>query len=233
MYILYEGLSKFDGAPIVVIATKYSKNPKTGDMWQTFIMRSDVAPHDAIKTGDDSSVCGACPLRPSVYKSYGIKKKCYVTTFQSPLSVWNAYHRGSYTRITPSAFKAIVRRERRGVRLGSYGDPAAVPFELWQAIGIGSRGVTHTGYTHGWMLPNFDTRHFQYLMRSVDEVTAQLPEPTTPSRTFRVIADVSELRAGEISCPASAESGNRTTCAACMLCGGLAKQAKNIAIVAH
>ena len=58
-YILYEGPSGIDGAPIVVIATGFansSANAKTGDMIQTWIIRSDIAPHHAVKSGDDASI---------------------------------------------------------------------------------------------------------------------------------------------------------------------------------
>ena len=55
-YIAYEGPSEIDGRPIVVIVNKLSgsDNAKTGaDLVQTFIIRSDVNPVDALKTGDD------------------------------------------------------------------------------------------------------------------------------------------------------------------------------------
>ena len=58
MYILYEGPSQFDNSEIVVIATKNSKNPKTGDMWQIWILPRYTEPHIAVKTGEDSSVSG-------------------------------------------------------------------------------------------------------------------------------------------------------------------------------
>ena len=46
-FILYEGASMLDGAPIVVIATMKTSNRKTGDMVQTWILRSDVNPVEA------------------------------------------------------------------------------------------------------------------------------------------------------------------------------------------
>jgi hypothetical protein len=53
-YILYQGPSAIDGKPIVVIATGFaskSNNGKTGDMIQTWIIRQDIAPHLAVKSG--------------------------------------------------------------------------------------------------------------------------------------------------------------------------------------
>ena len=65
-YVLYRGPSKIDGKPIVMIATGFktgSGNVKTGAMIQTWILREDVEPHTAQKTGDDESICGNCPHR--------------------------------------------------------------------------------------------------------------------------------------------------------------------------
>lgn len=69
-YILYEGPSMIDGAPIVVIVNKIdgSDNAKTGAMVQTFIIRSDVAPVEALATGADVSICGDCEHRPILAK---------------------------------------------------------------------------------------------------------------------------------------------------------------------
>ena len=66
-YIFYEGPSAIDGAPIVVIATGFASatgNRKTGDMVQTYIIRQDVKPTDALRTGQDASICGDCKHRP-------------------------------------------------------------------------------------------------------------------------------------------------------------------------
>ena len=124
--VLYEGPSRIDGAPIVAIACRISdasNNAKTGAMVQTFIMRQDIAPHKALKTGDDSSVCGACKLRP-IHKG---PTRCYVRVYQAPLSVWNAYHRGRYATPGVDFDAALLPELFAGLsfRIGSYGDPAA------------------------------------------------------------------------------------------------------------
>lgn len=48
-FIFYRGKSPIDNAPIVGIAVLKSRNEKTGNMVQTFILRSDIHPMDAIK----------------------------------------------------------------------------------------------------------------------------------------------------------------------------------------
>ena len=65
--VIYHGPSAIDGGPIVVIATGLtvgSANSKTGAMIQTHIMRADVDPLTALRTGADVSVCGGCMHRP-------------------------------------------------------------------------------------------------------------------------------------------------------------------------
>ena len=72
--VLYNGPSSLDGELIVVIATGFRRstaNPKTGDMIQTWILRSDVAPFSAIHSGGDESICGSCPLRGILEASNG------------------------------------------------------------------------------------------------------------------------------------------------------------------
>lgn len=237
-YILYEGPGNYDGRPIVVIATTESANPKTGNMWQTWIMRQDIAPNQAVKSGDDYSVCGNCPLRPLLWRDNGLEKPCYVRTFQAPLSVWKKYKRNGYPYpkidfITQTGLSEIRRLlQGKGIRLGSYGDPSTVPFNVWESIGVGSNEFTHTAYTHGYLVPGFDERNLTIAMVSLDPITESMPVGLT-GRSFRVINDTSQLRKGEILCPASKEQDYKTTCAKCGLCAGLGRSAKNIAIVTH
>ena len=101
--VLYEGPSLIDGAPIVVIATGFqrpSANAKTGDMLQTWILRADVNPLQAIHTGRDVSVCGDCPLRGLLEtrqrRTINRRLACYVAIHQAPLAVHDAYRRGRY-----------------------------------------------------------------------------------------------------------------------------------------
>ena len=99
-YIAYEGPSAIDGAPIVVIVNKIndkSANAKTGALVQTFILRADVPPTEALASGADVSICGACPHRPILAKQSG-EAPCYVNVGRAPLAVWHAYKRGRYAR---------------------------------------------------------------------------------------------------------------------------------------
>ena len=91
--ILYEGPSLIDGAPIVVIATglkKPSKNAKTADMVQTWILRKDIHPKYAVRSGDDVSICGQCPHRMREHLepdgSTKTLRTCYVN-MRTPITV--------------------------------------------------------------------------------------------------------------------------------------------------
>ena len=117
--IIYEGPSVLDGSPIIAIATRGTKNSKTGDMVQVWILCADIAPHHAIKTGADSSVCGNCVHRR------GTGGDCYVMPFQAPRAVWTKFMNHGYEDYEPGDLTG------EKIRFGAYGDPAAVPIAAW------------------------------------------------------------------------------------------------------
>jgi len=206
-YILYEGPSSIDGQPIVVIATGFansSANAKTGDMIQTWIIRSDIAPHHAVKSGDDASICGQCPHRPAMRDTVTASGEafvpCYVKTFQAPLSVFNGYQRGFYPHATMADIASLC--EGRMVRFGSYGDPFAAPIGIWQAAA--SKALGWTGYTHQWR--NAGSDWARLVMASADSLADMLAAHKRGFRTFRVTAKPFENVKGlETVCPASKE----------------------------
>lgn len=235
--IVYEGPSVIDGKPIVVILTglaSSSANGKTGDLVQSFIIRADVAPHDALKTGDDASVCGMCPHRPLIARMLeraGIPSSpCYVNVGKSVLAVFGAYRRGSYPRAT-SVDQVRAALQGRRLRLGTYGDPAAAPVALWQTLTSLSDG--HVGYTHQWQAHGFDVRAWAPLVMASADTAAEAAQATALGmRYFRVSIGV-DRQPLEVSCPASAEGGRKAQCSDCMLCGGTSKNARSIVIADH
>lgn len=231
--ILFEGPSAIDGAPVVLIITQMaseSTNRKTGHMVQTYILRQDVKPIDAAKSGADVSICGDCKHRPALAKDNG-EARCYVNIGQGAGSVYAAYKRGSYPRLSVSDLVATGQLQDKAVRFGSYGDPAACPIEIFQVIAANCKKFT--GYTHRWRDNNFNPAWGELLMASVDNVFEQFEASAKGYRYFRVQLGTAAPLAGEISCPASKEAGNRTTCASCCLCAGNSKKAKNIVIQDH
>ena len=230
-YIAYEGPSEIDGSPIVVIINRIdsdSENEKTGALVQTFIIRSDIAPTDALKTGDDASICGDCIHRPLLAKDNG-QAPCYVNVGRSVLSVFNAYKRGRYTY----ADNATIARAlaRKVVRLGTYGDPAAAPVRLWEQITRYAAG--RRGYTHQWNRPGFNAQAWARLvMASADSIDEAAHANLLGMRVFRVSIGV-DKQPGETICPASAEGGKKSTCAKCTLCAGTSIQARDVVIADH
>ena len=224
-YVLYQGPSQLDGSPIVAIATMRTENSKTGNMIQTWILRQDENPFANVKSGNDASVCGNCPRRP-VTATNDVLKACYVKTAHAPLSVWRKWTRGGYPP-APDGFAA-----GRKVRLGSYGDPAAVPLSVWQRALQGASG--HTGYTHQWR--NFPQLS-AYVMASVD---FEYEIPRAESQGWRVFYAASpsfvaaQPKARFMACPASKEGGHRRTCESCGQCGGTASASpKHVIIIEH
>lgn len=229
--ILWQGASRIDGAPIVAILIGIesdSTNSKTGAMLQTYIVRADIAPTDAIATGADVSICGTCPHRGD---GTGKGRTCYVNVGQGAQSVWKAYKRGIY----PVATDAQARNAgaRRVVRLGTYGDPAAVPVFVWD--NLVADAVAHTGYTHAWRGIGADYSHL--LMASADSVRDMREAHASGWRTFRVVTHantIQRFRRLESVCPASAEAGYKLTCIDCKACDGNATNRRaSVVIQAH
>lgn len=211
---LYRGPSMLNGAPIVAIATLHSQNAKTGDMIQTWILHAEESPTDAVKSGADVAICGQCPHR------HHTGGACYVIPFHGPSNVYRAWKRGGYPKATRRHLKRLTGRP---VRLGSYGDPAAVPTEVWDHLLKGAS--FSTGYTHQ---PNADLGH--HCMASADTPEQAEALQSVGWRTFRVKRPGDPLAAGEILCPASANSAIQ--CVDCQVCSG-GNEGVNVAIDLH
>jgi hypothetical protein len=224
-YIIYRGPSLLDDKPIVVVAiTGKSSNSKTGDMVQTYILvDNEKSPVESAKALDDVSVCGDCKHRR------GLGGSCYVNLGQGPRSVMSGVIRGIYPDNIINATFAVHKRK---VRLGTYGDPAAVPAYVWEALLAGAD--SHTGYTHQWQ--NGKADHVkQWCMASVDTPKEAALAKMEGWRTFRVrVADGSPEYSHEMKCPASAEMNKRLTCDTCMACsGGTDSKKASVTIIVH
>ena len=223
--IIWQGASPANGAHVVAIIsgmTGKSQNDKTGRMAQVDILVANTHPVEARKLGEDSAICGACPLKTAV---------CYVNVGFGPSAKFRALQRGSYAVITPEDANAILKANNVGVRLGSYGDPAMVPTSVWLAL---IDGITHTGYTHQWRESWFDAQLLDIVMASIDHVnTREDAKARFPGvRTYRMAEDYGQLGADEIKCPSKARDGSRRVqCADCNLCAGQSRNAKDIVIV--
>ena len=220
--VLYDGPSRIDGKRIVVILTGLtddSENVKTGAMLQTWILRADRKPTTARKEGFDVSVCGDCPHRAG---------SCYVNLGQGPRAVYDCWIAGKgYADYDPEVHDANIAG--RMLRLGSYGDPAAVPIKSFEPV-LAVAG-NQTGYTHQWAKP-IGLTYREVCMASVD-TSEQADEAVREGwRYFYASPSDHAKRKGEVNCPASIEAGQRTQCHDCTLCNGQRK-APSVFIVVH
>ena len=216
-YVFYDGPSEIDGSPILGIAILTSKNEKTGDMVQTFIVRADMPPMEAIRTQADDAVCGDCPHRGT---------SCYVDVAKSVSAVYFAWLRGIYPTISPKALAKLLRRRR--VRIGAYGDPAAIPAQAW--VDLISECDGHTGYSHQWRQP-FAQGLRGIVMASADSETDRDLARAMGWRTFRVRTEDQPIGAREFMCPASDEAGKRKQCIDCLACDGAARGPSQASVV--
>jgi hypothetical protein len=209
--VIYRGPSALDRAPIVVVATRGTINRKTGPTIQTWILRADRSPVDAVNSGADRSVCGDCPLRGTVEHGRNRGRTCYVLPFQGPQSVFRAYRRGIYRELSPD----LLSREFAGdhIRLGAYGDPAAVPRPIWDAMT--ARAEAWTGYTHLWRT-GLDLRDL--CMASCDNDRDARDAIADGWRVFRITEPGAARLPGSMICP----SHRGLTCRACRACNGTA-----------
>lgn len=213
--IIYEGPSLLNGAPIYCVATFNSSNSKTGPMAQTWIMPQQVE-RPSHQTSE--AVCGNCNHR---------KGSCYVNLAFAPSNIHRKYLAGGY-RATEIERVALLFKDK-GIRLGSYGDPAALPYDLLARIT--NEALFHTGYTHQWR--NFPALK-ELCMASVDSEAEYREAKSLGWRTFRTNHNAQVLGRQEIICPASDEKGKLTTCDKCQACGGLSSKARcDITIKAH
>lgn len=225
---VWSGPSLIDGAPIVLLATFGSGNSKTGRMTQTNIVRADMAPRDAIDQGADTATCGDCIHRSAASGGLG---SCYVHPIirrrWGTAVAWQQWHDGNAEPFDPRRF------EGRPLRLGTYGDPAAVPTVVWaELVRLSS---DHTGYTHQWRRDSAQPLR-QWCMASCDSAEDEAQARAMGWDTFTVLPVGTVGRpAGLKPCPASAEAGRRLQCESCLRCGGTStgRRGNRVAIVAH
>lgn len=232
--LVWQGPSALTGEHIIVLATganpvgskaRSSSNAKTGNMIQISILGASMSPTDAIREGRDVDVCGDCIHRS---KASGGLGDCYthknLRRGYAQTSTWQAHQRNGSLPFDVERFRG------RRVRFGAYGDPAAVPFEVWEAIASVASGFT--GYTHQWRTA--DPRFAELFMASADSEQDEIDSNAKGYRAFRIRLPEAPKLKGEVVCPASAEAGFKTECASCLQCSGTALGRKlNIVIVKH
>lgn len=222
-YVIYRGPSLLNDEPIVVVAILNSNNEKTGDCVQTYILPDGgERPTAALRSGGDASVCGDCKHRPLNAGS------CYVVVRQGATRVWQSLQDGQYPELSADAVQ--LKFAWRFVRLGTYGDPAAVPIEVWRSLLKSADGWV--GYTHQWHLTKGQELR-EFCMASVDTAVERGVAKARGWRTFRVRLASESLLSKEGVCPASEEGGHKLQCVTCRACNGSNGLKGDIAIIVH
>lgn len=220
--VVYRGPSMLDGhtkirALLVPPASGKGGNQKIGKMNQLFIfVDGNEPPYEAQLSGRDAAVCGDCPLRPA--NGGG----CYVVTAH----IRGTHHAWLASRKKP--VEAIPKVLHYPLRLGAYGDPAAVPQHILDALVEASEGRV-VCYTHQWRRK--DSQHLQeYCMASAENLDEAAEAHGKGWRTFRARPEGVKEASDEIDCPWK----NDVKCAKCMACGGRrTKTKKHVSIPAH
>ena len=133
-YIIYRGKSLLNGDPIIAVAITNSTNSKTGNMVQTYILVDNgMSPKINSTSLADVAICGDCKHRQ------GTGGACYVNLGHGPRAVADGINRGIYP---DNIAQAAALSAGRMVRLGTYGDPAAVPAIVWQTLLLNAKGST-------------------------------------------------------------------------------------------
>ncbi|MEO1377554.1 MAG: hypothetical protein AAFW70_25400 [Cyanobacteria bacterium J06635_10] len=220
-YVVWEGASLIDGSPILLILTGFvspSANRKTGRLIQSWVLQQEFVPTFAAKHGLDEGICGSCSLKLSKTGS------CYVNL--APINnMYRKYVACTYSKLSKNEIE-LLKYYRYPIRIGSYGDPTAVPFDVWKPIILASG--SHTGYTHNWLF--CDNLWKQYLMASVQSLGEARVAQNRGWRTFRIIAPDASLTQNEILCRNTEDDRNR--CDNCYLCDGKSSK-PNIADRVH
>lgn len=227
--VLYEGKSLLSDQRIVAIATFKSSNEKTGDMVQVWILPADLDPLQAIQTNDNSGACGRCALQGTADESGKMHNRvCYVNVGQAPLGIWRAWQSGSYPQFDKRLDEWLLKD--REIRIGAYGDPAALPVSLVRYLA--TVGRSWTGYSHQllWIRRDRADALSELLMCSTHN-KAQLAEARRRGyRSFHAIPAGAPAPADSVECPFYTAN---VQCRDCQLCQGTSKQAKDVYVIAH
>jgi hypothetical protein len=153
-------------------------------------------------------------------------RTCYVLLGQGPTIVFKHFSKGGYATI--SGHEAIASFGAGAmVRLGTYGDPAAVPSYVWESLTSQAKGFT--GYSHQSAMPQAQF-NAKLMMQSVETLIDAQTAWQKGYRTFRVVKSYAEIdKANEVACP----SARGVQCADCGLCKGNSIRAKSVAIEVH
>jgi hypothetical protein len=113
----------------------------------------------------------------------------------------------------------LAKAAGRPLRLGSYGDPAAVPVAVWHSLISYLRPEKRTGYTHQWR----DGRFVEFrtlCMASCDSAADVVDAETAGWRAFHVLPVDAPAPARQVHCPSDPSGTVHVSCEQCGQCAG-------------
>ena len=235
--VVYRGPSQINGSQIFMAVTGLvdNTNRKTGAMLQTYIMVEQESPISAVRSGRDVAICAGCKHRVD-YAQYlftnKMRRTCYVNIGQGPRAIYEHDFCKGY-RLLSTPAELMTLGDGRLIRVGTYGDPVAVPISIWESLL--HRATGYTGYTHQWKNPRY-TDYKRFCQASVDNEEEARLAAGMGWGYFRVMASSGwALIHNEGLCPASNAAGKVMQCDVCLKCSGVDNQVhpNYIAIPAH
>lgn len=216
---------KKDG--IVVNFQFETSNSKTGDLIQNNFIPFDWINSDAkISTLSDKAVCFDCKHSKEEDATCYVRKGNSEMGLASKVRSLRKIGLDNIPELSPELEADLLEAvEGRGVRFGSYGEPILLGHELVDKIS--KRAKFWTGYTHQW---HKNAWAKDYFMASVESTFVDKAAKNMGWRTF-FVGD--SIGSENVTCPASKEAGQKTTCENCKLCMGTQSKAKSVTIKPH
>lgn len=204
----------------VVILAKLKANKKTGRMIQLAFLDPTIKQRKI----DSSQHNGqGCDNRCTAFNG------CYVQSFVfhigSIASALDDYNAGLMPAMAFDDFLDIVQASETSVRLGEFGDPASVSFNVIDRIVQASQAAGHTGYSHHWR--TCDQRLKRHVMASVENESDYQLAKAMGWNCFYVGGTATKGQS--LLC---LNSSHGKSCADCLLCSGDSKRL-DIVIDAH
>jgi hypothetical protein len=127
-----------------------------------------------------------------------------------------------------ASFTIIAREIAQGkfIRFGTYGEPSLHPIEMIEAMV--DVADNWTGYTHQWKRSEVLSKWFMASTHTLDESNV------AKEQGYRSYIATPTPIGEVVNCPASKESGYKSSCSKCGLCSGTeGKGKKSIYILNH
>lgn len=204
--VVWRGKSLIDGSPIQALLTIKHSNRKIGSRTVQLWILPMFYPFTQNKANRQShnGVCGACPMGGQ-YTGQDTKRTCYVNAM-SVNTVWKGVNELSVNM--KLALDVLDLLHAPVLRLGAWGDPAAVPKRIINKLAKAC--VASIGYTHQWK--QLDQLKGLVMASTSSDVEAREAQ-AQGWKTYRI--GTARAGKGEIECPSKLKS-----CDQCQLCDG-------------